>query len=477
MRKTTINKEQGGIKADSARRIRSLISKILHSQGLYAEANKLPAINVKSKEVGYVALSDESYIEIGKFLFKGYEIYMQHIINNTQPELCPLFDEERLKRLGLSNEDILSERRKARLRVAGYTANWLNSAISIAILLIYMFTGINPTPLFNLRHSDVKLKKNIGDCYILQTVKARAGYKRQTNEIGFTAFSKKFIETWLSNTKKWSSDQNFLVFPRVIRNNKTNEARWGSWLELSPQRYINDTLEVNGLPKVSAMIFRKTRASMLMRALNDIAEVADANNNDIITTDRHYINGNKDLHDRSLAAAFQVQAEMVSGVEKNKAIDNVVWKFKDPLTEIEYINARHKRPNKTKSGLGCDGASSDKINKSKRKFIKINPDLNSCIDFLDCFECPSHALVAELDDIWMMLSFQDSLNEVLERPSLNSVPSNRFFKIRDQVVFILDKLKNKAPDVYYEACEKNKYRAHPLYDDSNAIDDLMRIYA
>ena len=75
-----------------------------------------------------------------------------------------------------------------------------------------------------------------------------------------------------------------------------------------------------------------------------------------------------------------------------------------------------------------------------------------------------------------MLSFRDTLLEVLSRPSFNSTPTNNFDKILNTVNLILGKYQKKAPDEYLKADALNKDIPHPLYNDESSIFDLLDVY-
>ena len=77
------------------------------------------------------------------------------------------------------------------------------------------------------------------------------------------------------------------------------------------------------------------------------------------------------------------------------------------------------------------------INQLKKSGVEVDDNIKNCFDFLECFECPDHALIAEHDDIWMMLTFQDVVLQSLARPAINSYPSKKFTKIRNTVHAIL----------------------------------------
>lgn len=473
-----LSKDQGGIAEGTAANKRLSLATILRSKGQHSLANQLPSFNGKNGRVPHKTLSDDDFVIAGKFLFRGYKGYIQHIQAGTTPDICPLFERERLVQLGLSRKQIGNASSGAKLRVSPRLGDWRNTAVSVAMMLTSMFTGINPTPMYKLRRRDVQFKKGAGDHYSLESVKDRAGAggQKQENALGFTRLSKEFLERWLDATEQcegWPSDPDDVVFPRFSGNGGVT--LWGINAR-SPQELINPILVRHHLPKVTASIFRKTRSSQLMRVLNDVRAVADANNNEVATTSREYLHGVQDQHDLANAGAFEVQAKMAKGMDKKQALDEAVWKCKDPLTDLEYLKYKNKRPNKTKTGLGCDGPLADKVARQKREFRDVNPDLDVCIDFLGCFDCSQHALIAETDDIWMMLSFRDTLREVLERPAYNSVPSLRFSETESKVEVILGKLRAKAPEAYREAEKLNSEASHPLYDDCDAIDDLLRIY-
>ncbi|SHI28777.1 hypothetical protein [Ferrimonas marina] len=470
-----LSKAQGGISHGTATRRKAGLVAILKSRGQSQLAAQLPPFNANKSRTPHPTLDDDGFTRAGLFLTRGYNGYLAHSLAGTVPEVCPLHNEARLTMLGCTPKEIGIIRANAKKRVLPVNGDWRNHLVALGMLMTFMFTGINPTPLFNLRRRDVGFKKAAGDHYDLVSLKDRAGGQKQNNELGFTKFSKEFIEGWLKATRAWADDDpNALVFPRFSESGA--QVSWGQ-PSPPPQLCINKVLQVHGLPKVTASVFRKTRSSQLMRVLDDTHAVADANNNSAETTNRDYLYGVQAQHDLANAGAFEAQHKMAMGTDKKQALDEATWQCKDPLTELEYLKFKKQRPNKTKSGLGCEEPLADKIAKQRTKYRHINPKLDICIDFLDCFECPSHGLVAETDDIWMMLSFRDSLHEALARPAYNSVPSERFTDIVRKTGIILDKLRAKAPDNYREAEEMNREAPHPLYDDSDAIDDIRRMYA
>lgn len=465
-----LEKKQGGISSGSAKNKKSILIKILRSQGKHSLARQLPSTPTRDRSP-HPTLDDSNFTAIGKFLHKGYRGYMTVLQTGIPLPICPLFDQNHLVKLNISKDRLTSEKISATLRANPPKGDWRNLLVRIAILLTFMFTGVNAKPLFLLRRCDVKFKKGAGNHYELESVKHRSGEQRQTNELGFTRYSKDFFESWLLATEHWSNDKNALVFPRFRENGEVT-----SWGNVSPQAPINKVLVIYGLPKVTSSIFRKTRAQMLMRVLNDVHAVADANNNSIETTSKDYLHGTQAQHDLSNAGASDALFKLTQGMDKSQVIADFKEHCKDPLTELEFLKVKQGHPNITRTGLCCWKPSAEKVAKEKIKYRNVNPTLSTCIDFLDCFDCPSHALVAEADNIWMMLSFYDSLRQVMTRPAYNCTPSDKLNYIEIKTLFILSKLKEKAPKAYHDAEELNKSTPHPLYDDDNSIDDLLRIY-
>lgn len=472
LRLMKLDSRQGGISAGSAQNKKIALSMILKAQGHNHLARQLPSIPTPDKNP-HPTLDDDNFTAIGKFLFKGYQGYMAALQEGISPTICPLFDYERLIELKNSEAEIKSQIKKAKMRARPMNGDWRNSLIRIAILLTYMFTGINATPLLLLKRCDVRFKKCAGDHYVMTSIKHRAGGQKQENEIGFTHFSKAFIDSWLVATEHWSIEPDALVFPRFLVNGQMS-----SWVKSSspPHSTINTVLVSHGLKKVTSSIFRKTRSQMLMRVLNDVYAVASANNNSIGSTKKDYLYGVKEQHDIANTGASIALFKLSQGMEKSQVIADFEANCKDPLTALEVLKDKQRQPNITRTGLLCWQPLAEKVAKEKIKYRNINPNLDVCIDFLDCFNCPSHGLVAEVDNIWMMLSFHDTLRQVLARPAYNSIPSEKFLLTEAKTEIILSKLRSKDPKAYSEAEALNRITPHPLYDDDDSIDDILRIY-
>lgn len=465
---------KGVIRKGTLSAARTFLSVVLKSMGDVSLARKLPTIkyNQESK-VSHTTLSDSELTSVGKKLMSAYMGYSRFALNDAEPTICPLFDEADLRRKGFDEKQIAALEKTARNRVR-QEGMWRNQMTRLAFMIISLWCGANTSPLAGLKRRDAVFRKGDGDTYEFNSVKARALYARQKLGFGFGKRTKLFIENWLIVSEKLAPGDDAPLFPFFDLNGKLNP-RSGCFRR--PHHKINTALQPQGYPPITTSIFRKTRSSILMRAFNDVFVVADANRTSTETAFQSYLFGVSEAHEMQLAGAFVAQQSMVQGVGKNEAIQKAADTFKDPLTEFEWSRKNHRLPNKTPTGVRCQEPFGKR---AKRSLIPLR-DLSSsasgaCVDFLGCFDCEHHALIAEKDDIWLMMSFKDSVIEVIARPSHNSAPARRWGDTLFKVDAILAKYNEKAPDEYRAAFELNKQKPHPLYDEGGAIDDLLEIY-
>lgn len=468
----------GKLSLSVVRIIRTNILKIYRQDNSTAHYSKLKRRigTLKSREgdktTPHNTIGDDDLTLVGKMMMNAYKVYADHLLSNTKPVICPFYDEDKLLDLGKREDEINQFKWSSTVRVSA--GNWHNNVSKLALLIISMWTGGNLTVLSKLYRSDVEFQKLNGDYYKLKSIKPRAGYKDIQLNIGFTKRTKEFLENWLIVSKEIILDDiDAPLFPVKGRDGEYN-LRTGL---LRPQKSINESLSMYGLPVITTSVFRKTRSSIMMRAYNDVFLVAKANKSTEETVSKDYLHGVKERHHIDIAAALDVQNKTSKGESKKDAIERVIFKVKDPLTSEEWQKVKNRALNKTMTGFRCGSPKGEMAKKSLRPYRNLKGgDSGFCVDFLGCFECDNHALVADVDDIWLMLSFKDTLLETLERPSFNSAPSENFNKILATVNSILEKFKKIALVNFNYALEKNKSSSHPLYDNDSSIDDLLEIY-
>jgi hypothetical protein len=466
---------QGKINKNSLVKERQHLTSILKEQGKAVIAAQIPKIeNRRQASNPTKAIADKPYVMLGKRLMQAYQVYVKCLFEGKPPIKCPFFDPELALENGMTQENITKS------RGLNYVENkiyWTNTLTKLALLIAAKWTGANLTPLASLTKGDTReIKKSAGDTYKFDSVKARALYERQELGIGFTKRSKEFIESWLIVSDKIVSGENTPLFPLLDINGriKVKKSTYNN-----PHKIFNPKLKAMGLPEITCRKLRSTRSSIVQRAFEDIFVTAAANRNTPETTHAHYLEGVDESHEIELARAFEVQKALAEGKNKKTAIEEFKQKIKDPFTSEEWLEKRKNATgNKTLNGARCTEPKGDVAKKSLRAIKSLNlGDDGECISFLACFDCSKHALVAEVDDIWLMFSFKDALLETISRPSINSIPNQEFKNALDKTNYILSRMKAIAPEKYNVALNNNKEAPHPLYQDDTDLSDLLEIYA
>jgi hypothetical protein len=450
----------------------ALYKEIYDTQRLYALRKEVG--NFKSREgdesKGHKTLSDGEVSKIGKKMLYAYKELAKHLIEGSTPKIYPLFNEDEFIKIGWSTEEV-RDIEKSFIKMVT-TGNWVNGLSKLALMILSMWTGGNLTVLSRLKKSDISFNKLNGDHYSLKSIKSRAGYKEVILSIGFTKRTKEFIENWIFLSNKINQDIDAPLFPVYKRNGELDE--FGLKY---PQRQFNVVLDYFKLPNINTSVFRKTRSNIMYRAYEDIFLVADANKSNPETVSKAYLHGVSEVNQMAVTGALEAKMLLVKGTDKATAIEQATYRIKDPLTEKEWQEKKRKTLSITMSGLRCSSPKGEIAKKSLRPYRGMT-ETNSgfCVDFLSCFSCEYHALIAEVDDIWLILSFKDTVIESLDRPSFNSAPTEKFNNVLTAVNYALSRLEEKAPDNFKLAVLKNNNSPHPLYNEDSSIDDLIEVY-
>lgn len=319
--------------------------------------------------------------------------------------------------------------------------------------------------------------KGIGDNHTFdaQVIKGRDDYNPQLLKMGFTANARRTIESWIDVTKILKLTGDDYLFPRIDKDGTA------TILQVNFQAAINKALSPYKLTtRVNNQNLRGTRSTLNIRATGDIKAAAEANGNAVSTTLRSYLDSDANTSNLELAGAFEAQYKIShSGIDnKENIINEIRAEFKDPMSDFEYRMETGKIANLTTTGPRCSKVDSDKANKSIRKYRDIDQfgDTTPCIEFLECFTCPYHVLISEVEDIWVMMSFKEVILDCLNRPSYGDkliATNEKLLDIAHLVKRALSKLFAHNSVNYKEAEDKiNRGELHPLYDSEYAIDDI-----
>lgn len=397
-----------------------------------------------------------------------YNEYSHHIKNGTKPELFPLYQKDTEGKVCYKN----STSSIKRISYGKNNSVWIRDLIRVAYYMTCFYTGANAASLIKLRLSDfsTELFKDINrKNYKLITKKGRQSGRVNEISVGFTKEAKSFFEDWVEISGKINNSSDGYLFPNPSSEKKR-------YLDETGVRDLNKIFLNLGLPALSSQRFRKTKATLIMRATESVFFVSQGLNNSVDTASKYYSNGNPVTMEFSLASALFVRQQTALGYSLDETIVDSSFLFRDPL-KVDEISSKFK---KMTNGLRCNGSYEDKSKKLKDNLIKNGlaeeNDIVACYKFLECFGCRHHAIVAEVDDIWLLLSFSDAILEAVTRPAINSHPSNLLNKVNNTIQLIICRIKKEYKNVYNEAYEKYLVEAHPLWRDKDDLDLLLGVY-
>ncbi|WP_286985053.1 hypothetical protein [Halomonas sp.] len=412
--------------------------------------------------------SDDELKKIISNLFTMYDNYAAHLENNTKPEAFPLYKAERRDCYETNDAHTLR-------RTVSYRTNssiWKSDLVRTAYYITCFYTGVNSTPLLDLKTSDLSeepFKDITRRAYKLKTYKGRQSGKKNEINIGFTKKAKVFFERWIKISKKLNGYEDGYVFPNII-NDKPSK------MTSTNISKLNKYLAQLEIPALSSQRFRKTKATLIMRATESILMVAQGLNNSVETAAKHYADGDAVTTEVSLASALYIREQTALGKPLETAVKESSFIFRDPVKESNIGN----RFKKLSNGLRCGGTYKEKSIKIKNALVKegiaSTDDPVACHKFLECFGCMHHAVVAEKDDIWLLLSFQDVILESINRPSVNSKPTSLLGKVDYTLQVIIENMKSDHKAVYDEAYQQYLEAPHPLWQDIDDIELVLGAY-
>lgn len=419
--------------------------------------------------------TDEEIKLIVKNLYQIFYSYRKHILNGSIPENFPLYDENKLLNKTGATKRVIRSAWKRKVSSRNNSDTWKMDLVRSAYYIMCFFTGINRGPLLDLRVRDIEdcefIESSRGK-YILTTIKGRQKNKQNLDEIGFTKRAKDFFESWLIIAKKLDSSEDAFVFPKIVNGNCSRHD--GSSIHLG----LNHSFEACGLPRLKNQRFRATKASILLRATDSIFTTAEGLNNKPATVAKHYSDGDSTQNKIALASVLDVRDRTARGESLSDAIEKSIFRFKDPVRKSTCTTAPIL--SSSPSGLRCTDPFGDKAMSLKSSLLDADlaKECNevACYKFLECFGCENHAVIAEEEDIWLMLSFRDVLLNVMSRPSINSGPGDLFVKIANTIESILSELKEEFSDVYDAAIKRHIDAPHPLWASDDDFDLLKEVW-
>ncbi|WP_413522515.1 hypothetical protein [Photobacterium phosphoreum] len=494
-----------GIAPSRSRRARTGLVYTLKQLGRELDARNLPNTTACEANCKQSALDIETELKpIGRILTKGYRALIQHIKNDTHPDIHPFFDEGLLnemnakqgwvwqklysQKLAFKHAVQPSQTAKIKNFFDDKTLNrvvLLNQTSRCALQLFFMLTGMNNSVLKGMKRSDVKFKSIGSGHYVFDGIKGRAGHKEIDNLLGFSKYTKQLIEDWLEVSKT-----HFVVAgvddidnqPLIPYINTSHEVKDFN-LHGSNADVVNKLIGKLLPSRINSSRFRKTKSDILMRITEDVYLVSQGLNNTVNVVTRSYSGGVEADHNRNLSAMMDTQVQIGKGESIAESIKNAKCLHSDILSDYDHNERfkRHETPIITIAphGIRCTG-DSNKKDQIARKLKNLGIDLvkneKKCTAFLECFDCPYHVLVASELDIWLMLSFYGQLTEMKDIPAQNSIPKKKLYEIEAILSRTLTRFEQKAPEQYASAKEKMEVSPHPLFADLRGLVDTLEVF-
>ncbi|EPQ9993567.1 hypothetical protein ACUY0Y_003953 [Vibrio parahaemolyticus] len=467
---------------------KKMLSFFLKSQNRSYEAKGLKSIKGEKKDTESHKGIDVSgeFKPLVRCFIAAFGQFRKHFLEGTRPEIHPFWDEQKFNQVA-EKEGWTAKQRGAQKHGFKYAVSSENTTRNhfsrLASVLAFCFTGQNTTPLLNLRFSDVRFtEESYGKVYFDMT-KARAKHLGFDTSMGFHKKTQEFFHQWLEISKALQKESGTdWVFPYFMESGEIKGCV-EAW-RTSPQKSINALTKKLGLAHITPSILRQTKIDTLMRVTEDIYLVSMSANNDVKTIKASYAHGNESDHKRDLAASNEALYDVVkNGTAPDEAASQAKYHYADVLSNYDYQRLRkEERENDAQTPLGvrCKDATKGAANTVKKNLEKMGikqPEQKRCTDFLGCFECEFHRLVSEVEDIWLMMSFNDTLQQMKDYPAINSLPTDKFYKLCNTIESILTRFKAVSPDNYAQAQEKHSESPHPLYSDGYSLMDLLEAFS
>lgn len=477
-----------------ASNIKLSLSFFLRQWNREADLKTLPEVPALAPSSGQAFHVETELKSLSRILIMGALAFRTAIEKKEYPDIHPFFDEKSFLELaqskGWSKRKISYKKRGFKDCMRSVSGTIKDSPLSLERLnqqvfynhasrnwffVFSMMTGMNKSVLAQVRYGDVAFK-NIGNGrFVFDGEKLRAGFKDLDNAVGFSKRTKELINGWLTVSKVMYQSLGIPISSDLPLCPFFN--RYGEVLTFDADSakigYINAQLEkVTGL-RVTTKRFRATKSDVLMRVTEDMFLVSQGLNNTVNVVAKRYSSGVQADHDNNLNATFSALNAISKGEGIGKAIENAKVMHSDILSDYDYKNLRNggnqsKPLMTTPSGIKCSGATPEKLIAEARRMKKLGIDFSKdtgrCTDFIGCFDCDRHKLVASENDIWLMLSFLEQIEGLKEMVASNSVPKEEYFWVEGVLKKALVRLKNKAPKNYESAkCKMENGNYHPLY--------------
>lgn len=337
-----------------------------------------------------------------------------------------------------------------------------NKRTCILMLIFISLTGANLNPLIRMKRSDLIIDKERG--FISFKIVCNRKNKEQNHTFPMREKQVKFFEEILLYSLELCPNYDIL-FP-YIENNEKNMKQVYYKIEdfMSQYALINKGFigEYSGFT-ITARKLRNSYANQF----DDIDTRSVALFNKPSTAAKHYADGNSDDNNQQLQNAMNIYTIALSNSENIQDIrDNIEKINVIDITDIQSLKKENSQI--TTSGVFClnskEGVEPEKYARKLDKIKLTEITEVHCANILACFNCKNSLLVNNFENIYLLKSFYDYLNEIIYETDTSSLFSDRN-AVKDAISAIKIILETKIDKQLIKKVNKHieTYKTHPIW--------------
>lgn len=392
------------------------------------------------------AFSKMQFREIGKIFFRLHEFFESLIIERPINQYSVNF-----KYQDLYNIDV---------DLHWKSNHYLQNRNTFCLMVVFIsLTGLNLTPLIRMKRSDLLIDKE-RKLISFESTCNRKG-KTQFHNYPIKPNQLKFFEKIIENSLELSPNEDIL-FPFIFQNLTIAhfDHHISKCYDFFNKGFCGDYAGIN----ITARKLRHSFGSQFDDI--DLRSVALFNN--INTAAKNYSSGNAEENNQQLQNAMNIYTIALTNSKDIQIVRDNIEKIN--VIDIKDIaSLKQENSQITSSGIFCLNSKSGKepeIFQRKINQLQIN-NLNSinCANILACFNCKNSIIVNDFENIYLLKSFYNYLNNIVYDSDTSSLFSDKN-AVKNALIGISIILDNKVDKQLIKKVDKHisKIGNHPLWD-------------
>jgi hypothetical protein len=423
---------------------------------------------------------------LGKSQAEPFKAYSDHDLKKLLPLLRALFKQLSKQFLWDPESHLSLERNQTDMyfrwkgRVYPVYSGVSRLMASAAYLMSY-YTWGNTTTLLSLQRPE-KTTSNIKEDWYQMPAFKRRSFKIVTLQIGdhgklnIPKYSLDLFNQLLRVSTSISESSN-LLFQTASVNGITplttsHLANFNTFL--SKHFRLTDDKSLPLSPTISR--FRAT-GSQLMQLHYSHIQAASLLGNSPHTTRRHYSEGNEHDNHSMLQDSVSILADKAKYGESIEIAKNRIKdELKVEILTYENLLKMKSPPMRQAHGSYCNnpfGEQAERFLRRVQRHDLLTTEKFACSDLMMCFSCPHQVIVAEVTDIWSLLSFKECLEESIYKHVDHLHFHRNYDAILDAIELILKSIDKK---VLAKATQKIRDKGvHPLWRDQSFLYPINKV--